>query len=166
MHVYISALQPGRVKWVTFSPGHEGTCVKLKKSGFIILSNIAVTMILVTVLLESIYRFIINVLAQAIVSLQVLHNSYLCCSVDFKFKIFFIRVTSGSSSGSPGLSQWVGGSSGSPDCDPVATLIYMEIHSMHIYNCAIYFYAQLNITMHAVYRTVQHCHIMKSFSVY
>ena len=79
-----------RVKWVTFSQGHKGTWVKLKKSGFIILSNIVVTILLVTVLLESIYRFIINVLAQAIVSLQVLHNSYLCCSVDFKF---FIRVT-------------------------------------------------------------------------
>ena len=51
-----------RVKWVTFSPDHAGTWVKLKKSGFIILSNIAVTIILVTVLLESIDRFIINVL--------------------------------------------------------------------------------------------------------
>ena len=70
-----SALQPGRVnpdirvKWVTFSPGHAGTWVKLKKSGFIILSNIAVTIILLTVLLESIDQFIINVLAQAIYSL-------------------------------------------------------------------------------------------------
>ena len=46
VHVlYISALQPDwvnpdiRVKWVTFSPGCR---VKLKNSGFIILSNIAV----------------------------------------------------------------------------------------------------------------------------
>ena len=44
-----SALQPGRVnpdirvKWVTFSPGHAGHLVKLKNSGFIILSNITVT---------------------------------------------------------------------------------------------------------------------------
>ena len=55
-----TALQPGRVnpdirvKWVSFSPGHAGTWVKLKKSGFIILSNIAVTIISVNVLLESI----------------------------------------------------------------------------------------------------------------
>ena len=32
-------------------------------------------------------------------------------------------VTSGSLSRSPGLGQWVSGSSGSPDCDPVATLV-------------------------------------------
>ena len=49
------------VKWVAFSPGHTGPWVKLKKSEFIILSNIAVTIILLTVLLESIDRFIINV---------------------------------------------------------------------------------------------------------
>ena len=41
--VHVSVLQPGRVKWVTFSPGHTGRRVKLKLSGFIILSNIAVT---------------------------------------------------------------------------------------------------------------------------
>ena len=47
--MHIAALQPGwvnpdiRVKWVTFSPGHVGHRVKLKQSGFIILSNIAVT---------------------------------------------------------------------------------------------------------------------------
>ena len=33
--------------------------------------------------------------------------------IDFKFKEFIIRVTSGSLSGSPGLNQWVSGSSGS-----------------------------------------------------
>ena len=44
----VTALQPGRVnpdirvKWVTFSPGQVGPRVKLKKSGFIILSNIVV----------------------------------------------------------------------------------------------------------------------------
>ena len=32
-----------RVKWVTFSPGHADPRAKLKKSGFITLSNIAVT---------------------------------------------------------------------------------------------------------------------------
>ena len=56
----VAALQPGRVnpdirvKWVTFSPGHAGPRVKLKKSRFITHSNIAVTIISVTVLLESI----------------------------------------------------------------------------------------------------------------
>ena len=63
-------------------------------------------------------RFIINVLAQAIVSLQVLHNSYILSMLFCRFQVlsFFMRVTSGS----PGLSQWV---SGSPDCDSVATLV-------------------------------------------
>ena len=43
------ALQPGRVnpdiqvKWVTFTLGHAGSLGQAQKSGFIILSNIAVT---------------------------------------------------------------------------------------------------------------------------